>query len=95
MKNFKVTGKVWVWPGDSGWNFVYVDKNNVEKIRKNAKPHKMGFVKVRAKIGKTEWDTSLFPYKREDTFLIAIKKAVRNKEDIWEGDTVKIKLTLI
>lgn len=94
MKKFIVSGKVFVWPGDLGWHFIYIDKKTVEKIRKSA-THARGFVKIKATLGKTSWETSLFPYKREDTYLLAIKKAIRQKESVFDGDFIKVKIELV
>jgi len=90
-KNFKIQAKVWRWPGDVGWHFVNVDKKLSEEIRK---VHKKGFVYITAKIGKTSWDTALFPHKLSVAYLLSIKKNVRKKEDIFEGDVVTITFTI-
>ncbi len=92
MKKFTISGKVFIWPGEMGWHFIYVDKKNVAKIRKS---NPRGFVKIRATLGKTSWETSLFPYKKEDTYLLAVKKAIRQKESVFSGDLVKVKIELI
>lgn len=94
MKSFWVSGKVFIWPGEMGWHFVYLDKNLAEKIRKVAKTYGSGFVRVNAKLGKTSWGTALFPYKKENTFLLSIKKDVRIREGIYQGDSIKIKIIL-
>lgn len=86
-KNFKIEAKVWRWPGDAGWHFVTLPKKLWVDIRK---AYPKGFVRVVAKVGKTTWDTSLFPHKQSENYLLSVKKSVRLKEDIWEGDMVKI-----
>lgn len=68
-----------------------VDKKISEQIRS---VYIKGFVYVKAKIGKTEWDTALFPEKQSGAYLLSIKKIVRKKEDIWEGDIVEISFEL-
>lgn len=94
-KSFLIHGKVWRWPGDFGWHFVYVDGKIKEKIKKVAKTYGSGFIKIEAVIGKTSWQTALFPYKKEDCYLISIKQNIRKKEEVFEGDEVKIKIKLI
>lgn len=86
-KEYKIKAKVWRWPGDVGWHFVNVDKKISEQIRKS---YPKGFVKIRAQIGKTSWDTSLFPHKLSASYLLSVKASVRKKEDIFDGDEVKI-----
>ncbi|OGG58437.1 hypothetical protein A2765_05825 [Candidatus Kaiserbacteria bacterium RIFCSPHIGHO2_01_FULL_56_24] len=91
MKSFSVVGKVFR-PGKEAWHFVYVSKALSQRIRDRARSMKgvnMAFIRVKAKIGKTSWTTSLFPTK-DGPYLIAIKADVRHKESIAEGDTVKI-----
>lgn len=102
MKNFIVTGKVWRWknsdgPTEGGWYFVYVNEKLSRQIRDSVQSRKKAgfqFVKVKATIGKTSWNTSLFPTK-DGPYLLAIKADVRRKENIDDGDTVKISCSLI
>ena len=90
-KEYKIKAKVWRWPGDAGWHFVNVDRKLSEQIRK---AYPRGFVKIRAQIGKTTWDTSLFPHKLSASYLLSVKDSVRKKEDIFEGDEVVIKFRI-
>jgi hypothetical protein len=94
MKKFLIESQVWRWPGTYGWHFAHVDRKLNGKIRANSKSYGSGFIKIRATVGNTSWDTALFPYKKEDCFLISIKSSVRKKEDIFEGDKVKIKFEI-
>lgn len=86
-KVYRIKAKVWRWPGDAGWHLVNIDKKISEQIRK---AYPKGFVKINAKIGKTIWDTSLFPHKLSVSYLLSIKASVRKKEGIFEGDETKI-----
>lgn len=95
MKTAQFSGKVFIWPGDLGWHFVYLPKILAKKIKEKKKSHGAGFIKIEAKIGKTSWQTALFPYKREETYLLAIKKAIRGKEGIFVGDEINVKLKFI
>lgn len=45
-----------------------------------------------AKIGKTQWTTSLFP--KDGLYLVPLKNMVRNAEGIELGDMVEITLSL-
>ncbi|RJR14162.1 DUF1905 domain-containing protein [Candidatus Parcubacteria bacterium] len=96
MKVFAIHGKVWKYEGPAGWYFVYVDKKISEKLReeKSAKRVAWGYIQIRAKVGKTSWDTTVFPTK-EGPYLLAIKASVRKKEGIDEGDTVRVACTLL
>lgn len=97
MKNFSVSGKVWRYQGEGGWHFVYVPKALSQRIKdaaRNKKKVGFHFVRIKATIGKTSWQTALFPTK-DGPYLIAIKADVRHKEDINDGDLVKIACQLI
>lgn len=94
-KNFSIKSEVWRWPGIGGWHFVYVDRKLNDAIRASGKRYGSGFVKIEASVGQTSWQTALFPYKKEDCFLISIKKSVRKKEGIEAGDMVTVKFKLL
>lgn len=89
-KNYIIKAKVWRWPGDGGWHFITLDKKLADSIRA---VYTKGFVKIEAVIGKTIWNTSLFPHKKAG-YLLCINKSVRKKEDVYAGDEIKIKLTI-
>jgi hypothetical protein len=47
-------------------------------------------IPVHVRIGKTEWQTSLFP--KDGLYLVPIKASVRAAENLEEGDGVTIQL---
>jgi hypothetical protein len=49
-----------------------------------------GMIPVNARIGKTEWQTSLFP--KDGRYIVPIKASVRIGENLEEGDKVTIRL---
>ncbi len=97
MKSFEVKGKVWRYPGIGGWYCLYVPLPLSRRLRDIARSKKktgVAFVRVKATVGKTSWNTTLFPTK-DGPYLLAIKADVRHKEGIAEGDLVKIKCVFI
>ena len=44
-------------------------------------------------IGKTRWQTSVFPSKDVAGYLLPIKASFRKAEKLGEGDTVTVELT--
>lgn len=84
---FSFTAKIWKWPGDMGWYFAHVPREYFEPIRTK---YGKGMIKVTATIGKTTWDTSLFPLTKDRSLLICIKAKVRKAEDLMVGDEVHI-----
>ena len=49
-------------------------------------------IPVTAKVGRTEWTTSLFP--KGDGYEVPIKAAVRTREGLELGDVVEVTLDL-
>lgn len=86
MTDFKEQAILQLYPGKGGWHFVVLPSIYIElaqdKFGKKITP-------IVAKVGKTEWSTSIFPTKENKAF-VAIKASVRKAENINEGDTVEI-----
>ncbi len=91
-KDFKIKGEVWLYPGLGGWHFVTLEKKLSEKIRKEIPK---GFVKVQAKVGQSSWQTSLFPHKQSESYLLCIKNSIRKKEGVLAGDKIIVSLKII
>lgn len=51
-----------------------------------------GVIPVSAKIGKTEWTTSLIP--KDGLYLLPLKNTARSREGIELGDVVEVRLSL-
>ena len=87
---YKVRAKVWLYPGKGGWHFANLSpKQSAEiKVRFAEKHRGWGSLPVRVRIGRTEWDTSIFPDRKKKSYLFAIKADVRREEGISIGDTV-------
>ena len=49
-------------------------------------------IPVLARIGATEWKTSLFA--KDGTYVLPVKVAVRRAEGVDEGDLVAVRLTV-
>jgi hypothetical protein len=47
-------------------------------------------IPVHVRIGKTGWQTSLFP--KDGLYLVPIKASVRKAEELEEGDEVSVRL---
>lgn len=93
MKSFAIEGKIWRYPGAGGWHFVYVPEKLSRQIKDTARARR-GLVRIKATIGDTSWQTSLFPTK-DGPYLLAIKAEVRAREVLDEGDKVKISCSLL
>jgi hypothetical protein len=89
MKPFTFIARVWKWPGDMAWHFINIPRERYEKIRAQ---YPRGMVKVTTTIGKTSWDTALFPHSKTKSFIMPIKQLIRKKESIFAGEEVKIRI---
>lgn len=91
---FEFNGKIFHWRGPAPFLFVAIpDKQsrNIKAISREV-TYGWGVIPVHARIGKTEFTTSLFP--KDGRYLVPIKMVVQKAEDIGEGDDVKIRLEI-
>jgi hypothetical protein len=83
---YTVTGEVRRFDGPGGWYYVDVPEDVVEGFME-----RRGLVPVVARVGVTEWRTSLLP-KGDGTKFLALKAAVRKAQELDEGDEVTVLL---
>jgi hypothetical protein len=89
--SYKVKGKVWLYPGETGnWHFLTVPKKESAAIKKafGSLVRSWGSFPVSVTIGKTTWKTSIFPDAKSGTYVLPLKAVVRRKEGLFEGDTI-------
>jgi hypothetical protein len=85
-------GEIWFWRGPAPWYFVTVPEkqsNNLKAVSELV-TYGWGVIPVNARIGKTEWKTSLFP--KDDRYIVPIKGSVREAENLGLGDDVTVLL---
>lgn len=82
--------KVFRYQGSSPWHFLPIPKSKSKSIYALPRWKKASFgsIKVKAKIGNSRFETSIFPDTKTETYLLPLKKSVREVEDINSGDTV-------
>ena len=92
---FEFVAELFEWEGNGAWHFVALPADVADDIEGAAKV-KGGFgsVPVRATVGHTTWETSLFPDKSRGTYVLPIKKAVRVAEGWNDGATATVELQL-
>lgn len=91
--HFKIKAKVWLYPGTTAaWHFVTLPKKESKEIKKmfGALARGWGSLPVKVTIGKTAWQTSIFPDKKRGAYLLPIKARVRKKENFGNGDTISL-----
>ncbi len=90
--SLEFSGNLWYWRGPAPFFFVTVPAEECEILRDVSKwvTYGWGMIPLRARIGKTEWKTSLWP--KEGGYVVPIKVSVRKAEGLEEGDLVTVRL---
>ena len=99
-KSFKFKSKVIVWNAgnqerkdDSGsWRFARVPENisaEIKEMQKGRLRRGWGAVYAKAKVGKTQWLTSVFPDRHSATYILPLKKQIRYQENLYDGAEFK------
>lgn len=85
---------LWIHSGDAPWHFVTVPVEYAEELRGRAAVARRGFgsIRVEATIGNTTWATSVFPDRDTGSYLLPIKRSVRDAEGIDDQDLVAVAL---
>ncbi len=86
------SGKIWFWRGPAPWFFVTVPDEQSDDLKEVLRlvTYGWGMIPVKARIGKTEWKTSMWP--KDGHYILPIKTSVREAEKLQEGDTVTVRL---
>ncbi len=75
--------------------FLTVPLEISQQIRFMASKTKgFGSIRVRAGIGESRWNTSLFPDKASGCYFLPVKADVRRAQVIGEGDSVSVNLKI-
>jgi hypothetical protein len=90
--NIEFTGSIWYWRGPAPWFFVTIPAKQSSDLKgiSGFVTYGWGVIPVRVRIGKTEFQTSLFP--KDDRYIVPIKASVRKAENLEEGDNVTVRL---
>jgi len=105
-KKYEVRAEVWLYPGmvhstrsgqAGAWHFVNVDKKQSAELKEKYGKGKRGFgsIPISVTLGKTKWETSIFPDKRSSTYLLPLKAQVRRAEGIEAGDSIVFTITVL
>lgn len=80
----------------SAWRFLTLPKKQGQEIKTRFGSHAKGWgsLPVSVTIGKTIWDTSIFPDKKSESYLLPLKAKVRKAEGISDDSTVTFSIKL-
>ena len=90
--SFEFSGEIWYWRGPAPFHFVTVPDRESEEINdiSGFVTYGWGMIPVKARIGRTDWKTALWP--KDGLYIVPIKDSVRKAEGLDLGDTVAIRL---
>ncbi|MFN2098761.1 DUF1905 domain-containing protein [Altererythrobacter sp. MF3-039] len=98
------TARLARWQGDRGtYHLVSITGNVAEQIAMHERLHRLeygsqrgfGSVKVMARIGDTEWKSSVFPQNKKTEWILLVSKKVMRSEDLAEADQIEVELELL
>ena len=86
------SGEIWYWRGPAPFHFVTVPEDEGRELKAISElvTYGWGMIPVTARIGTTEWKTSLFP--KDGSYVVPIKDSVRKAEGLESGDHVTLRL---
>ena len=93
---FTFSGEVWIYSGEGAWYFVTMPNELADEIQARTAGIRRGFgsLRVHVTIGESNWATSLFRESKSGSYILPLKKEIRSKEKITEGDLVSVCFTL-
>ena len=92
--DLEFSGEIIQWRGPAPFHFVTVPDEESAAIEavSSLVTYGWGAIPVQARIGRTDFKTSLFP--KGELYLVPIKAAVRRAEALMLGDEVTVRLHL-
>ena len=93
---FTFSNPLWEYGGANTWVFVTLPAEMSDEIA-DLVPKQPGFgsVRVAVRIGETEWSTSLFPDSKLASYVLPVKRSVRDRERVSVGDTVAVEVRVV
>ena len=94
--SFHFCAELWLHSGEVAWFFITLPTDIAAAIDDESIAPRRGFgsIRVDVAIGSSRWSTSIFPDSERGSYLLPVKKAVRNKEKLDHGDAADVMLTL-
>ena len=86
---------MWLWKSDAAWHFLTLPPDVADEIE-DMPISRGGFgsLRVQVTIGSSSWGTSIFPSKELGSFLLPLKKPVRETEELGVGDVCHVHLRI-
>ena len=96
VSTFHFEAELWEYGGAGSWVFVSLPADIADEIAELA-PAGTGFgsVRVEVRTGSAVWKTSLFPDKAARTYVMPVKKAVRDQVNVHAGESANFVVGVI
>ncbi len=94
--SYSFRAELWRYPDEAGWHFLTLPVEVADDLRDEAAVFRRGFgsVKVTAEISGYSWQTSVFPDSKSGSYLLPVKKAVRDASGISDRNEVAVRLAI-
>ncbi|WP_232668642.1 DUF1905 domain-containing protein [Pseudonocardia sp. TRM90224] len=92
--DLEFSAELWEWRGPAPYYWLTLPEDGCSYVRAEAAmaTYGWGAIPVRARIGGTEWETSLLP--KDGGYVLPIKSADRTAERVSQGDTVVVAMSV-
>ncbi|MGD8215397.1 DUF1905 domain-containing protein [Aestuariimicrobium sp. Y1814] len=91
--DFRFTGEVIEWRGPAPFHFVVLPLDAAEEVFEETHlSYGWGMIPATITVGDTTWYTAL--WRKQGTYYIPLKDAVRTAEDLHLGDVIEVYLKL-
>jgi hypothetical protein len=83
--------ELWIWDArrEDTWTFVSLPAEVAEELAPRQR-RGFGSRRVRVTVGGSTWTTSVFPDSARGSYVLPIKRAVREAEGLDTGDTATV-----
>jgi hypothetical protein len=94
--SYSFRAELWLYPGEAGWHFLTLPVEVADEIREESAAFRKGFgsVKVTAETGGQSFQTSIFPDAQSGSYLLPVKRYVRDAAHLVAGNEVQVRLTV-
>lgn len=93
---YTMTSKILVYQSTAAWRFLVLPQKEGAEIKERFGKYAKGWrsIPVTARIGNTEWRTSIFPDSKLGTYLLPLKASVRKAEQITDTEQVDFSISI-
>lgn len=94
-RSFAFDAALWEHEGPASWYFVSLPNDDADTIdAEHGGRRGFGSIRVSATIGGSRWSTSIFPDSKRATFVLPVKRAIRDAEGLTAGSVVRVELDI-